>query len=154
MAILRIFLSCLMVMPLSSQASLAAEVHGSNVSLAVSKKGAFVYVVILNSSDKEIRVGPMSYSGTRNDISIFGSSKENLHLSDPVEMMSGQLEMKNWAVERRLRPGQFTGVVISSDFFRKKYRESGCHDIMFAYRYVYESGNTHSGNPKVFNICW
>lgn len=150
----RVFSFCFFILLLIPQILWAKASVDQSVVLAASKKGDFIYVVVLNSGAEDVRVGPMSYSAIRNDIGIFGHGGENLHLKNPVEMLSGKFEMEDWGIERHLKPGRFIGAVIPISFFKKRYRESGCHDMMFAYRYIHESGTTHSGKPIKLNVCW
>ena len=125
-----------------------------SVTVSVSQKDSRIYIVILNPSEKPIRVGPMVYSSTMSDISIGSSTAEQLRLRDPAQKLPGKDEMQSWNLGRILKPKEFREVVVPKEFFARRYIETGCHKLAFAYRYNYLSGSTRSGAPVKALICW
>lgn len=124
------------------------------VDIGIHQSGEGIYITILNTGDKAARIGPMTYSSIMNDVAIFGSAKENLRLRNPALMMPGKEEMKQWNAESFLLPNQFSRILVPMEYFRDKYKESGCHEIKFAYVYHHLKGSTQSENPEAMTVCW
>lgn len=148
-----LFILFFVCLALVSEFSFAGQTD-QTISLAVSKKDNSIVLVVLNPGPQKVRIGPMVYGSVLNDISVFGSRTDNLHLRSPIHMLPGDEEQRNWNAERYLEAGQIFGVVIPVSYLQKKYRESGCHDLTFTYGYRYVSGSTRSVGSRKVNICW